>query len=117
MIWTADGQTIYQLVDGGGLWIYQDTWTEDQPTNDPTIVPPDGRYQPVRGFGKVWRATHQSLGWALASEQGYQTQIQRSLVGCRTIFEAGFYIQLSDGRIVHICDGWKLPGYWEYITP
>ena len=120
MIWLATSRMIYELRDGGGLTIYQDTWTDDQPAIDPSIVPPDGRYQPLRGFGKVWRTVPDSrnmLGWALAPERGYQTQLQNSKVGCRTIPESGFYLQTSDGRVLHICDGDNLPGYWEDVTP
>ena len=120
LIWLATSRLIYELRDGGGLTVYQDTWTDDQPAGDPAIVPPDGRYQPLRGFGKVWRTApniRNVLGWALAPERGYQTQLQNSKVGCRTIPESGFYLQTSDGRVLHICEGYKLPGYWEDVTP
>jgi hypothetical protein len=43
-------------------------------------VPPPGLYQPIRGFGKLWR-THPEvrdrLGWATAPEQGFYTQWQQ----------------------------------------
>ena len=35
--------------------------------NDPSLTPPDGRYQPEYGFGKVWRENafvREYLGWA-----------------------------------------------------
>ena len=120
LIWLEASRLIYELRAGGQLVIYRDTWTDDQPASDPAITPPAGRYQPVRGFGKVWRTEpylQNRLGWALAPEQGYQTQLQSSSVGCHTDSEGGFYVQTSDGRILHMCEGYKLPGYWEDVTP
>ena len=47
-----------------------DTYTDAEPPNDPAIVPPEGMFQPERGFGKVWRETpgvSDRLGWAVNS--------------------------------------------------
>jgi len=44
-------------------------------------VPPVGLYQPVRGFGLVWReepGVRDRLGWAVDREVGYPTAIQRT---------------------------------------
>jgi hypothetical protein len=52
-------------------WRMADTWTDAEPVSDPALQPPAGMSQPVRGFGKVWRANgfvRESLGWAIAEE-------------------------------------------------
>jgi hypothetical protein len=43
-------------------------------------VPPTGFYQPVRGFGQIWReraGVRASLGWALSEELGFTATIQQ----------------------------------------
>ncbi len=58
-----------------GKWlIYTDDWDPtNEPESDPSLTPPPGLRQPVRGFGKVWRmrlseADRQTLGWATGDE-------------------------------------------------
>jgi hypothetical protein len=58
-----------------------DKWDEGQPELDPNIMPSVGLYQPVRGFGLVWReepGVRDRLGWAVDQEVGYPTAIQRT---------------------------------------
>ena len=48
-----------------------DDWDESQPL-DSGLKPPPDRYEPQRGFGKVWRENpdvRARLGWAIAREQ------------------------------------------------
>jgi hypothetical protein len=48
------------------------------PEDDPSLVPPEGLYQPVRGFGVAWRdeqatpgfRVRDRLGWAIDQEFG-----------------------------------------------
>jgi hypothetical protein len=68
------GPTIYVFFDDGTLQRFDDTWREGQPANA-GLTPPAGRYEPVRGFGKVWREgtgvkVRERLGWATAPEKG-----------------------------------------------
>ena len=73
MFWREDLRLIYVLYADGSWSRYMDTYREDQPSYDETIVPPAGLYQPVRGFGRVWReeeGVREGLGWATAGEQG-----------------------------------------------
>ena len=54
-----------------GAMVFEDTWDEGQPNNG-GITPPAGRFEPQRGFGKLWRdrpLLRRSLGWATAPEQ------------------------------------------------
>ncbi|MBN1287184.1 MAG: hypothetical protein JXB47_17430, partial [Anaerolineae bacterium] len=38
-------------------WHVIDTWQEGQPESDPSLSPPAGLQQPIRGFGNAWRNT------------------------------------------------------------
>jgi hypothetical protein len=83
MIWIEEQDTIFVLYDNdyeiapGHQWEqFIDTWDEDQPEHDPALTPPDGLYQPVRGFGLVWRQqpyVRDRLGWAVDKEIGFNT--------------------------------------------
>jgi hypothetical protein len=75
-----------------------DSWTEGEPESDPSLMPPDGRYQPVKGFGKIWSGLdptpgdtypRASLGWALAPEQTFVTSFQRGRTTGNLYFRDG----------------------------
>ena len=89
MIWVEAEDAIYVLVgDPGGApasathWNrFEDMWDESLPDRDPHLAPPEGRQQPIRGFGLVWRENpeiQEQLGWATDSETGYTTILQRT---------------------------------------
>lgn len=63
-----------------GIWsVYEDTFVDGQPEIDPEIVPPEGLFQPERGFGKLWRENpevRESLGWAMEAELGHTTRYE-----------------------------------------
>ena len=114
MLWNKAEGAIYVLFDdgGGGSWkVYPDRWAEGEPASDPDIVPPAGRYQPVRGFGLVWReesGVRDRLGWAVGEEAGYQTAIQRT---ARFKYNE-VYIKALDGGV------WALGpegSEWDYV--
>jgi hypothetical protein len=78
MIWIQPRKQIWVMVDDGsgkGKWtVYEDTFEDGETEFDPSLVAPDGKYQPERGFGKLWRenqSVHDDLGWALTPEFGY----------------------------------------------
>lgn len=78
MFWIQPRNQIWVIVDqgqGSGKWlVYDDTFKDGDPESDPSIIPPEGMYQPERGFGKLWRGTpeiHDSLGFGLTPEFGY----------------------------------------------
>lgn len=71
--WREDIRRIYVLYNSGAWQSFADTWDASQPESDPSIVAPAGYFQPVRGFGKVWRVNPQvrwALSWARAPEVG-----------------------------------------------
>ena len=79
MIWFEETGSITVFFQDGRWQRFEDTWTEEQPANDPTIIPPDGRFQPIRGFGKIWREQPEirdALGWALGVELGFESMAQ-----------------------------------------
>jgi len=85
MLWTKAEDLIHVLFFDEGTQpaykIFLDEWDEGEPESDPGIVPPAGLYQPVRGFGLVWReepGIRDRLGWARDREVGYPTAIQRT---------------------------------------
>jgi preprotein translocase subunit SecD len=78
MLWIQPTDQIWVMIvtaTGRGRWVvYEDTFEEGDPEFDPAIVPPAERYQPMRGFGKLWRdnpAVREALGWATTPEFGY----------------------------------------------
>lgn len=82
MVWMGPSRTIYVFYNFGHAGsppvyaVYPDNFYEGDPESDPSIVPPPGLYQPVRGFGLVWRTypeVRDGLGWATAPEAGFQT--------------------------------------------
>ncbi|MCU0474807.1 MAG: hypothetical protein MUC99_01605 [Anaerolineae bacterium] len=66
--------TIYVVDTGSGRWAqYADTFTEGIDPQSGNETPPAGLFEPIRGFGKVWRTTptvRAGLGWATSTETG-----------------------------------------------
>jgi hypothetical protein len=90
MIWRSDTDSIYALYTDGSWESFEDTFEEGQPESDPAIVAPPSRWQPIRGFGKVWREhpeVRASLGWAIDKEFGLTAPMHR--------FEHGYMISFG----------------------
>ncbi len=90
MIWLAASQEIFVFCDAArssATYLrVADAWKEGMPDRDPELVPPAGSYQPVRGFGLVWRnevldgqPLREELGWAIEPESAFETAIQCAL--------------------------------------
>lgn len=78
MFWIQPREQVWVMIDDGsgkGEWtIYEDSFTEGEPEFDATLDVPEGKYQPERGFGKLWRENpglKDALGWGLTPEFGY----------------------------------------------
>ena len=77
MFWIRHNRQIWVMIasqddeNAGDWYCYYDTFVEGEQELDPNLIPPDGLYQPRRGFGKLWR-THpdlrEALGWAKTPE-------------------------------------------------
>jgi hypothetical protein len=88
------------LSDDGSWAAYADTWAEGQPDRDPGLTPPEGLYQPIRGFGKVWReqlgGPDAAVGWAREVERGHTALVQRFIGGVLGRLEDGTTYALYD---------------------
>ncbi|MBN2304300.1 MAG: hypothetical protein JXQ72_07490 [Anaerolineae bacterium] len=82
MIWVEALDRIYIVFEDGLLpgWAqYPDDYTEGDADRDETLVPPTGLYQPIRGFGLIWRANarvQDRLGWATTPEVAFEGMFQ-----------------------------------------
>ena len=120
MVWVEAEQAIYVFYQApvGSYSTYEyytDHFVEGDPESDPALVPPAGLYQPIRGFGLVWRATPQvreRLGWATAPEAGFQTWKQ----GYRGMGMHNAYTLMEgiDGTIYHMI---AMGSVWEIYSP
>jgi hypothetical protein len=141
MLWVQSTGTIYVVFGDGspnpsgqppdGFVQYPDTWKEGEPESDPSLVPPAGRYQPVRGFGKVWRnGERDNLGWALGPEQAFDGVIQspwstcrhrdlntRAVVNCSGVDGNHTYLRTADGRLI-LLTGFlnHTPQHWAWFS-
>ncbi|HVO68810.1 MAG TPA: LppX_LprAFG lipoprotein [Aggregatilineaceae bacterium] len=78
MFWIRENRQIWVMVNvppeneaGGDWYCYNDTFVEGELETDPNLVPPEGLYQPRRGFGKLWRDhsdLKDGLGWGTTPE-------------------------------------------------
>ena len=72
---------VYVFFDDGTFRQFDDTWVQGDPVSG-NLTPPQGRFEPVRGLGKVWREgtgaqVRERLGWAIAPEQASAGAYQR----------------------------------------
>jgi len=72
MAWIGDtAPVIYVFYNNGTFQRFDDTFNSAVDSESGGETPPAGLFEPVRGFGKVWRNSElvrASLGWALAAE-------------------------------------------------
>ena len=123
MYWVQRVRQIWVLVvtgEGRGDWyVYEDTFDEGQPETDPSLTPPAGRLQPVRGFGKLWREVpglRDMLGWAVQPEVGYISRYeyhvtdQVDAAGNRTGYHVVYSLSGEQFRFNEIDSTWQLGG-------
>jgi hypothetical protein len=89
-IWVA----ILTRPNSGEWLVFKDKFKEGKtPELNPTLTPPAGLLQPVRGFGLVWRENadvQERIGWAKLPEFGFTTPYR---------YDAGGFIN-EDGKYV-----------------
>lgn len=107
MFWLQPNTQIWVLTeddDGEHVWsVYDDTFVEGEAESDPQILPPEGRLQPIRGFGKLWRENPEvrmAVGWALDVELGHTTRYE---------YHHGGYV---DADLIYVPE----PGYHQVKT-
>lgn len=108
MIWVKEQDRIYVLFDDvpsgseRACQMFADEWDEGESDCDPSLIPPDGLYQPIRGFGLVWRQNpdvRQRLGWAADLETAFETTVQHAPGYGRHSSE---YLRAIDGGVLHL---------------
>ncbi len=72
---------IYVFFEDGTFQQFDDTWREGDPASG-GLAPPQGLFEPIRGFGRVWREgtgarVRERLGWATRPEKGGNGAYQR----------------------------------------
>jgi hypothetical protein len=102
-----EGGWIFVLYEDRGQWfsykwyVYEDEWIEGEADRDPSLTPPPGLYQPVRGFGFLWRQNPQvreRLGWAVDQEVGFSTILQHTAV----MKYRSTYLRALDGNVWYL---------------
>jgi hypothetical protein len=112
MIWLESAGAIYVFFPDGQWQRFADTWTEAEAESDPTLTPPAGLYQPIRGFGKVWRehaGVRERLGWATSVELGYTSAVQRP------VSETGeeiLFLRTYNGQVFYLNEVQPGRGTW-----
>jgi hypothetical protein len=118
LIWLEEENIILAFFnDFNRFQQYPNVWQPGQQESDPSLIPPEGLYQPVRGFGQVWREqpdVRDQLGWALAPEQSYTAMYQMehhegSSSG------APIYLRTIDNEILWYSS--VAPGSWGFGLP
>jgi hypothetical protein len=84
LIWRSSTHQIYALFadDLSRKWeTLADTWASGQAESDPNLSPPAGLFQPVRGFGLVWRSNDPATGQPVRARLGWATETEAALTG------------------------------------
>jgi hypothetical protein len=123
MVWIGSRDHVYVLYDATSTsplaerWeTYADQFNEGDAETDPAITPPEGKWQPKRGFGLVWRTqpgVRAALGWALSPERGYTVCYGGGFARGES-YEA--YMNDADNRILQLNSDY-MPTTWSVYTP
>jgi hypothetical protein len=107
MLWRGSTGVIYALLSDGTYSVHGDVWHEGQPEESCLTQPPDGRLQPVRGFGHLWcgsAALRDALGWATEVETGFRGRYQA--------FQGGAVLRTNGDRVLVLYRG----GRWMRLA-
>jgi len=100
LVWFGASRTIYALFEDKATpaWsAFPDEFVDGQPESDPSLQPPEGKLQPVRGFGRLWRTNpevRRRLGWASGPEQPFDGALQLS--------GGAVFLRLRDGGVAEL---------------
>lgn len=111
MFWLEPSNQIWILAQddqGNQRWlVFDNSWEDSMPENDPSIQPPEaGLFQPIRGFGKLWRENQNVrdlLGWAVDPEFGHVTRYEFRAGG--TINADGEYERAPGTHVIIALNG------------
>jgi anti-sigma factor RsiW len=106
MLYQADTDTICALVRSNGRWLsFPNTWRPGE-VLAPAGPRPPGTFEPLRGFGKVWRdqpSVKLQLGWPVYED--------RSANGTVQAFEHGALVRTADAVAYALFDD----GTWRVL--
>ena len=101
----------YDQARGAQVWeLYDDTWRDGEQISA-GLTPPPGLYEPIRGFGKLWRTNahvRDALGWATAPEQADRGTEQYFRGGAWAIDRAASnrtFVLFPDNRVFDVPRG------------
>ncbi len=103
MVWVGALDRIYVVFEDSIApeWAqYPDNFEEGDPERDDGLVPPPGFFQPIRGFGLVWRTNERvqdRLGWATTPEVSFEGMFQADST---ELSLATLYLRMRDGGIL-----------------
>lgn len=119
MLWTQYNDRITLLYADGGQprWdALANAWFAGQPESDPSLTPPPGFFQPVRGFGVAWRTGYVSpnqvvrdrLGWATNAEYA----VPNAYAQCDSLPKYNRCYLSGPGGVVYVLEpersGWRI---------
>lgn len=109
MLWISTTRKIV-VVRADRTWVTDpDTWQDGMPESDASLTPPAGMFQPVRGFGRLWRDFERAnLGWATSPEAPMPVSFQ-----CNFLSEGpdtGFCLVTGPDGLLKLKarEGWEL---------
>ena len=112
MIWFEATESIYVFYQDQLWQRFDDTWSEDLLVSDLAIIPPAERFQPIRGFGKLWREhpnVREQLGWALGPELAFDSMMQQA---ARTDNAPLIFLATFNGQIFALTSHGQDEGDW-----
>lgn len=112
VFWRGDTLQIYVLTSKGTWKAHKDTWAETDLPVTP-LVPPEGKFAPVRGIGKLWTedlTVRADMGWALEAERGYSGAVQEFEKGAMVWSDLkAIYVLYADGTWQRFADTYSDP--------
>lgn len=114
--------TIYVVLNNGTWITFPDTWDNSQPSTDPSLVPPDGRYAPTGAILKVWKdhpEIRDALGWAYEPASAFVGRVQQPFLSAGRSFpnnNAYWYIDHGKwGVVLKMVSVNNGPNTWEVV--
>lgn len=120
MLWTQWNDVIYILYTDSVFsprWDARpNAWFSGMPESDPTLTPPAGFYQPVRGFGVAWRDEQAPAGARARDRLGWATdqefQVSNTAYQCTSALKYNTCYISGPGSVVYVLQpersGWTV---------
>lgn len=102
MYWREDGDR-HWVFSGETGGIYREYPVDDNDP-DPSETPPDNRYMPAGGFGKLWQkypAIRTAVGWATTPQQVFNSGVIQVFEGGTMLFVPGLH---DHGKQIYVLD-------------